>query len=58
MKSIFRKVAVMAIAVFTMSMAANAQEKGDMAAGGNQTVISIAEKSCLRTFIQKVISLK
>jgi outer membrane protein X len=35
MKSIFRKVAVMAIAVFTMSVAANAQEKGDMAVGGN-----------------------
>ena len=35
MKSIFRKVAVMAIAVLSMSVAVNAQEKGDMAAGGN-----------------------
>jgi outer membrane protein X len=35
MKSIFRKVAVMAIALVTMSVAVNAQEKGDMAAGGN-----------------------
>jgi outer membrane protein X len=33
--SIFRKVAIAAIAVVTMSVAANAQEKGDMAAGGN-----------------------
>jgi outer membrane protein X len=35
MKSVFRKVAIVAIAVMTMSVAANAQEKGDMAAGGN-----------------------
>ncbi|GHT28410.1 hypothetical protein AGMMS49574_02650 [Bacteroidia bacterium] len=35
MKSIFRKVAVMAIALVTMSVTVNAQEKGDMAAGGN-----------------------
>ncbi|MDR1226264.1 MAG: porin family protein [Prevotellaceae bacterium] len=35
MKSILRKVAVMAIAIMTMSVAAGAQEKGDMAAGGN-----------------------
>ena len=35
MKSIFRKVAVAAIAVVTMSVAAHAQEKGSMAAGGN-----------------------
>jgi outer membrane protein X len=35
MKSIFRKVAIVAIAVFTMSVAVSAQEKGDMAAGGN-----------------------
>jgi outer membrane protein X len=35
MKSIFRKVAIVAIAVLSMSVAANAQEKGDMAAGGN-----------------------
>jgi outer membrane protein X len=35
MKSSFRKVAIVAITVFTMSVAANAQEKGDMAAGGN-----------------------
>ena len=35
MKSIFRKVAIVVIAVFTMSVAANAQEKGDMAVGGN-----------------------
>lgn len=35
MRSIFRKVAVMAIALVTMSVAVNAQEKGDMAAGGN-----------------------
>jgi outer membrane protein X len=33
--SIFRKVAIAAIAVMTMSVAAHAQEKGDMAAGGN-----------------------
>jgi hypothetical protein len=30
MKSVFRKVAIAAIAVITMSMAANAQKKGDM----------------------------
>lgn len=35
MKCIFRKVAVIAIALVTMSIAVNAQEKGDMAAGGN-----------------------
>jgi outer membrane protein X len=35
MKSVFRKVAIAAIAVMTMSVAANAQEKGGMAAGGN-----------------------
>jgi outer membrane protein X len=35
MKSFFRKVAIVAIAVMTMSVAASAQEKGDMAAGGN-----------------------
>jgi outer membrane protein X len=33
--SIFKKVAIAAIAVMTMSVAAQAQEKGDMAAGGN-----------------------
>ncbi|MDR1203485.1 MAG: porin family protein [Tannerellaceae bacterium] len=35
MKSVFRKVAIMAIALVAMSVAAGAQEKGDMAAGGN-----------------------
>jgi outer membrane protein X len=35
MKSIFRKVAIVAIAVMTMSVAAGAQEKGNMAVGGN-----------------------
>jgi outer membrane protein X len=35
MKSIFRKVAIVAIAVLSMSVAVNAQEKGDMAVGGN-----------------------
>jgi outer membrane protein X len=35
MTSILRKVAIVAIALVTMSVAANAQEKGDMAAGGN-----------------------
>jgi outer membrane protein X len=35
MKSIFRKVAIVAIALVSMSVAVNAQEKGDMAAGGN-----------------------
>ncbi|GHV48630.1 hypothetical protein FACS1894181_04920 [Bacteroidia bacterium] len=35
MKSIFRKVAIVTIALVTMSVAAGAQEKGDMAAGGN-----------------------
>jgi outer membrane protein X len=35
MKSIFKKVAVVIIAVMTMSVAAYAQEKGDMAVGGN-----------------------
>jgi hypothetical protein len=34
MKSIFRKVAITAIAVLTMSVAVHAQGKGDMAAGG------------------------
>jgi outer membrane protein X len=38
MKRIFRKAAIVAIAVFTVSMAASAQEKGDMAAGGNLVV--------------------
>jgi outer membrane protein X len=35
MKSSFRKVAIVAIAALTMSVAAGAQEKGDMAAGVN-----------------------
>jgi outer membrane protein X len=35
MKCIFRKVAIVAIAVLTMSVVVGAQEKGDMAAGGN-----------------------
>jgi outer membrane protein X len=35
MKSIFKKVAIVAIALVTMSVAAGAQEKSDMAAGGN-----------------------
>jgi outer membrane protein X len=35
MKKVFRKVAIVAIALVTMSVAVNAQEKGDMAAGGN-----------------------
>jgi outer membrane protein X len=35
MKRVFRRVAIVAIAVLSMSVAANAQEKGDMAAGGN-----------------------
>jgi outer membrane protein X len=34
-KVFFRKVAIAAIAVLTMSVAAGAQEKGDMAAGAN-----------------------
>jgi outer membrane protein X len=35
MKKVFRKVAIVAIALVTMSVAGGAQEKGDMAAGGN-----------------------
>jgi outer membrane protein X len=35
MKKVFSKVAIVAIALVTMSVAAGAQEKGDMAAGGN-----------------------
>jgi outer membrane protein X len=35
MKKVFRKVAIAAIAVLTMNVAAQAQEKGDMAAGAN-----------------------
>jgi outer membrane protein X len=35
MKSIFRKVAVIAIAVMAISMASNAQEVGDQAVGGS-----------------------
>jgi outer membrane protein X len=35
MKCIFRKVAIVAITVLTMNVVADAQEKGDMAAGGN-----------------------
>jgi outer membrane protein X len=35
MKSIFRKVAIVTIALVSMSVAVNAQEKGGMAAGGN-----------------------
>jgi outer membrane protein X len=38
MKSIFKKAAVFAAAMFTMSMVVGAQEKGDMAAGGNLVV--------------------
>jgi outer membrane protein X len=34
-KSIFKKVAIVVIAVLTMNVATYAQEKGDMAAGGN-----------------------
>lgn len=35
MKSVFKRMAIVAIAMLTMSVAVNAQEKGDMAAGGN-----------------------
>ena len=39
MKNLFlKKAAIVAIAVVTMSVAANAQEKGDMAVGGNFVV--------------------
>jgi outer membrane protein X len=38
MKKVFKKVAIVAIALVTMSVAANAQEKGDMAAGGNLVI--------------------
>ena len=38
MKSVFRKIAIVAIAMFTVSVSVNAQEKGDMAAGGNLVI--------------------
>jgi outer membrane protein X len=38
MKSIYKKVAIIAIALVTMSVAINAQQQGDMAAGGNLVI--------------------
>ena len=35
MKSVFKKMAIVVIAVVTINVAAHAQEKGDMAVGGN-----------------------
>jgi len=37
-KTIFKSVAIVAIAAMTMSVAANAQEQGDMAIGGNLVI--------------------
>ena len=38
MKSAFKKMAILAIAVITMNMAANAQTQGDKAVGGNLVI--------------------